>query len=103
MERMRRGAMRGFLHAVFISVIFAMASAPGAQAATVNAPGPSAELFKHPYYTCVTNYYVSATGSDSSNGTSTTTPWLTLQHANDSLPANGAAAGSCVNVTPGTY
>jgi hypothetical protein len=100
---MRRGAMRGFLQAVFIGVIFAMAPAASANAAAVNAPGPSAELFKHPYYSCVTNYYLSATGSDSNNGTSIATPWLTLQHANDSLPASGAAAGSCINVAPGSY
>jgi hypothetical protein len=61
----------------FIGVIFATASASGADAAVINAPGPSAELFKHPYYTCVTNYYVSATGSDSNSGTGTSTPWLT--------------------------
>jgi hypothetical protein len=62
-------------------------------------PGPSLALFKTPYYSCVRNYYVSLTGSDSNNGTSAGTPWKTLQHANDV----GRAAGDCVNVAPGTY
>lgn len=66
-------------------------------------PGPSAQLFSNPYYTCVSNYYVAATGNDSNNGTSPSTPWRTLQHANNSLPTGGAAAGSCINVAPGTY
>jgi hypothetical protein len=66
-------------------------------------PGPSAELFSNPYYTCVTNYYVATTGNDSNNGTSQGTPWRTLQHASDSLAAGGAAAGSCINLAPGVY
>ncbi len=65
-------------------------------------PGPSQALFNSPYYTCKTNYYVSPTGSDSNAGT-LASPWLTLQHANDSLPSGGAAAGTCINVEPGTY
>jgi parallel beta-helix repeat protein len=69
----------------------------------VQVPGPSPALFKDPYYTCVTNYYVATTGSDSNNGTSPSTPWLTLQHANNSLPPGGKAAGACINVAPGTY
>jgi hypothetical protein len=72
-------------------------------AAEVNAPGPSKALFDHPYYACRTNYYVATDGSDSNNGASPDTPWLTLQHANDSMPANGAAAGSCINAAPGAY
>jgi len=74
-----------------------------AAAQYIQSPGPSAALFAAPYYTCKTNYYVAATGSDSNNGTSSGTPWKTLQHANNSLPAGGAAAGSCINVAPGTY
>jgi hypothetical protein len=66
-------------------------------------PGPSAQLFNNPYYTCVTNYYVAPNGNDSNNGTSSSTPWLTLQHANNALPTGGKAAGSCINVAPGTY
>ncbi len=71
--------------------------------ASVQVPGPSAALFAKPYYTCQTNYYVATTGSDSNNGISSSTPWRTLQHANNLLPAGGAAAGSCINVAPGTY
>jgi hypothetical protein len=74
-----------------------------ALASTTEKPGPSAELFGNPYYSCVTNYYVATTGNDANSGTSPSTPWATLQHANDSLPRGGAAAGSCINVAPGTY
>jgi hypothetical protein len=74
-----------------------------AHALTVNAPGPSQELFDHHYYVCTTNYYVSTTGSDTNDGTTLATAWTSLQHANDSLPTGGAAAGSCINVQPGTY
>lgn len=71
--------------------------------AQAQAPGPSLALFKHPYYACKTNYYVSATGSDANSGNSVATPWQTLQHANNAMPAGGAAAGTCINVEPGTY
>jgi hypothetical protein len=64
--------------------------------------GPSAALFAAPYYSCTTNKYVATTGSDSAAGTSAA-PWATLQHANDSLATGGAAAGTCINVAPGTY
>jgi parallel beta-helix repeat protein len=74
-----------------------------APAAAPQKPGPSAALFSDPYYTCVKNYYVATTGSDSNNGTSSSTPWLTLQHANNALPTGGAAAGTCINVAPGKY
>jgi hypothetical protein len=62
-------------------------------------PGPSLALFNAPYYSCVSNYYVSPTGSDSAAGTAAA-PWLTLQHANNS---GSLKAGACVNVAPGTY
>jgi hypothetical protein len=42
-------------------------------------------------------YYVSPTGSNSNDGSSTA-PWLTIQHS-----ANLATAGSTVHVLPGTY
>ncbi|MFD0717198.1 choice-of-anchor Q domain-containing protein [Paenibacillus sp. GCM10027626] len=44
------------------------------------------------------NYYVSTTGSDSNSGTSTATPWKTLQHAADSV-----SAGDTVHVMGGIY
>ena len=62
-------------------------------------PGPSLALYNAPYYTCVTNYYVSTTGNDSNNGTSSGTPWLTLAHA----ASQSVAAGSCINIVPGLY
>jgi hypothetical protein len=51
---------------------------------------------------------VATNGNDSNDGKAASTggghgPWLTLQHAHDSLPQGGAAAGSCINVEPGTY
>src|SRR5664279_3957875 len=52
-------------------------------------------------YTCKTNYYVAKSGSDSNNGTSASTPWLTVSHAAAALGT--ARNGVCVNVGPGTY
>jgi parallel beta-helix repeat protein len=65
-------------------------------------PGPSGFLWTHPYYQCLANYYVAPTGNDANPG-SAAQPWLTLQHANNALPTNGSAAGTCINVEPGTY
>ncbi len=73
-------------------------TAPGIQV-----PGPSAALFASPYYQCVQNYYVSNSGNDNNDGTSLASAWATLQHANNSLPTGGSAAGSCINVAPGSY
>jgi hypothetical protein len=71
---------------------------------TAQKPGPSVELFNNPYYTCVRDYYVSPTGSDSNDGLSPTTggghgPWLTIAHADTS----SRTGGDCINVAPGTY
>jgi hypothetical protein len=73
-------------------------SAPVQTGPSVQKPGPSAYLFANPYYTCVNNYYISTSGSDSNNGSSGS-PWRTLQHA-DFTPR---APGDCINVSPGTY
>jgi hypothetical protein len=73
-------------------------SAPMQTEPSVQKPGPSAYLFANPYYTCVNNYYVSSSGSDSHNGSSGS-PWRTLRHA-DITPR---APGDCINVLPGTY
>src|SRR5688572_10857822 len=43
-------------------------------------------------------YYVSPSGNNSSDGLSVATPWLTLQHA-----SNTVVAGDSVIVLPGTY
>jgi chitodextrinase len=69
----------------------------------VEVAGPSAALFAAPYYTCTRNFYVATNGNDSRTSTqaqSSSTPWLTIQHANDS---GALRAGDCVNVAPGTY
>jgi hypothetical protein len=67
-------------------------------ASSIQKPGPSAELFASPFYTCVRSFYVSTSGSASGDG-SQAHPWQTLQQANDSSPV----AGDCINVQPGTY
>jgi len=97
--------MRILLAGIFalVAAIQVPAQATELKRDAVNVPGPSAALFAHPYYRCLTNYYVATTGSDSNDGSSPANAWLTLQHANDSLPGGGQAAGSCVNVEPGTY
>jgi serralysin len=51
-------------------------------------------------YTCVRNWYVATNGSDNAAGSSASTPWATLQHADNS---GQLRAGDCVNVAPGTY
>jgi len=77
----------------------ALILASAAQArAQPQVPGPSQALFKSPYYVCRKNYYVSSTGNDSNSGTTKASAWLTLQHANNSMPQGGAAAGTCINV-----
>lgn len=53
-------------------------------------------------YTCVANYYVSTSGSDSYSGTSGA-PWRTISHAVSVLGNRGSLGGVCVNVAPGTY
>jgi hypothetical protein len=68
-----------------------------------------------------TDYYVSRLGSDSNNGTSASTPWATINHADAALslgPGGTCTAtgsytstaavtaggiGACVHVAPGTY
>ena len=65
----------------------------------VQDPGPSQALFNNPYYSCVRNFYVATNGSDSNNGTSPSTPWLTIAHA-DTASRTG---GDCINVAAGTY
>ena len=73
-------------------------SGSGSGSAAGQVPGPSAALFNAPYYQCTANYYVAANGNDSANGSSSS-PWLTLQHA-DSM---NVGPGACINVAPGTY
>lgn len=46
-----------------------------------------------------TNYHVSSTGSDSNDGLSTETPWLTLYHACATVPASN----SIINLASGIY
>src|SRR3984885_14471388 len=60
--------------------------------------GPSAALYESPFYSCVRNFYVSTTGSDSNAGTSSS-PWQTIQHADSA----SRQAGDCINVAAGTY
>lgn len=63
---------------------------------------PSAPYIS-PFYTCVTNYYVSKNGSNSGNGSSAN-PWYSIGDAINFLSAQGGTLGGvCVNVGPGTY
>jgi parallel beta-helix repeat protein len=68
------------------------------QFGTTDAPGPNAALYASPFYTCLRNFYVSTTGSDSNSGSSSS-PWLTIQHADSS----SREAGDCINVAAGSY
>ncbi|HTZ69541.1 MAG TPA: hypothetical protein VMB71_02725, partial [Acetobacteraceae bacterium] len=80
-----------------------VASGISAARASANDPGPSLDLFNNHYYHCKTDYYVAPGGSDSNPGTASS-PWKTLQGANNNLAAKGSTApGVCVRVAPGTY
>src|SRR5215470_1417084 len=57
-----------------------------------------AALLSHMSSALATTYYVSATGSDSNSGTSSTAPFLTITKA-----ANRTNPGDIVNVMNGTY
>ena len=68
--------------------------------ANIYVPGPdSAYDAAQPFYHCSTNFYVSTSGRDSNSGTNPSTPWLTIAHA----AAQPLGAGSCINISPGTY
>jgi hypothetical protein len=58
-----------------------------------------------PFYTCATNYYVSATtGNDTAGNGSRGSPWASISKATAVLTAKGGTHGGvCVNVAPGTY
>ena len=73
--------------------LFAACAPSGAQA-----PGPSQALFDSPYYTCVRNFYVATTGSNSNSGTSPSAPWKTIKRGN----ASSRTGGEGSNVAPGT-
>jgi trimeric autotransporter adhesin len=67
-------------------------------------PGPSQALFNNPYYSCNQNWYVgnfgSGSPSDSNNGTSMSTPWATLAHANSAITTTGTGSW-CVTTATG--
>ena len=105
MQTMRNGVRSitavNMLAFAAVNLLLPVLAATTAEAA--EHPGPSEHLFNTPYYACAKNYYVATNGSDLNSGTSTAAPWQTLQHANNALPVGGAAAGTCINVEPGTY
>ena len=98
----RRLRLWGHLTAALIVLMAGISVAQAQDWSKVTAPGLSGNLYNHPYYSCAVNYYVSSSGSDSNIGTQSR-PWLTLQKANDMLAKDGSAAGTCINVAPGTY
>jgi len=77
-------------------------------AVTVMTPPPitiPTAAYIPPFYTCATNYYVSATtGNDSTGNGSSGSPWASITKAIAVLTAKGGThAGFCVNVAAGTY
>jgi hypothetical protein len=69
--------------------------------AAINVPNPA---YIQPTYQCVTNYYVSVNGSDSTGNGSASNPWATPNTALYLLDvANPIQAGVCLNIGPGTY
>jgi len=80
-------------------------SPPSAAVTTTTWPAISIPTAPYipPFYTCVTNYYISKNGSDSNNGSSAN-PWYSISKAINFLTAQGGTLGGvCVNVEPGTY
>jgi len=82
-------------------------SAPSPAAMATTWPAITIPSAPHipPFYTCVTNYYVSAAGSSSGTGSSAN-PWNTISAAMNYLsgqPSGTTFGGVCVNVGPGTY
>jgi len=68
-------------------------------------PGPSPFLFAHPYYSCIRNFYVATTGSDSNTAAQAQnqgTPWLTIAKY-DAGTGFTPTAGDCINIANGTY
>lgn len=83
-------------------------TSPVSAAATATTPPAfdiPAAAYIQPFYTCATNYFVSATtGSDTLGNGSSASPWASLSKAIAALNAEaGTHGGVCVNVEPGTY
>jgi parallel beta-helix repeat protein len=96
--------MRRFLIALtsVLSILVCGLANGAAVASTLPQPGPSNYLYSNHFYHCLRHYYVATTGNDDNPGTQVA-PWATLQHANNMLPTDGSAAGTCIHVMPGTY
>src|SRR5690348_581584 len=84
-------------------VVIAFFTASIGRHANIRTPGIILSIFALAVLLChvrsalATTYYVSATGSDTNSGTSTTAPFLTIQKA-----ANLTQPGDTVNVMNGT-
>lgn len=80
------------------------AASTAATATTLPAMNIPSAAHIPPFYTCVTNYYVSQSGNDTTGNGSSGMPWLTISRAVAFLNAlGGTQGGVCVNVGPGTY
>ena len=71
-----------------------------AAAATTTPSTPTAPAETTTSYSCLRNWYVAQNGSDRAAGNSASTPWATIQHADQS---GLLRAGDCVNLANGTY
>jgi len=90
--------VKAFDKAGNLSPASATATASTLPAMTVPNPG-----YIQPFYSCVTNYYVSQTGGNSGDGSSAK-PWKSIGTAINFLIAKGGTHGGvCVNVDSGTY
>ena len=85
------------------TVAIAAASSNSSSGTGSVTPGPNLALYQQDgtasslYYTCSTNYYVTASASGSGSGTSAA-PWTFKQAA-----AASVLPGSCINVAAGSY
>jgi len=72
---------------------------PTATPRPTRTPTPSSTPPPTTSVACQTNYYISAAGSDSNNGTSSTTPWTSIAKVNN--PGFNYTAGTCLNFRGG--
>lgn len=81
-----------------LALMGAMSTESAAQGAGNPNAGYSASILGLPQYSCVHNWYLSPTGDDSNSGKSPSSPWFTMNRADQSVQP-----GDCVNLAPGTY
>ena len=98
------GAKSSATSAATVPIVAASSPSSPVTAGGSVTPGPNLALYNQdgtassPYYTCSTNFYVTASASGSGTGSSGS-PWTFAQAVASSAPT----AGACINVAAGSY